>query len=616
MELLRTTARSSRRRGTVGGDEGVTLIEVVVAMVVMLVLASTVLGLVITAQKQSIGNRNRVAASNLAAREIEFVREQFLATSSGPLDVANAGVRTNAHPLAGGTSGAPLVIDGAEYTVEQSSAWNPTGTSASACDGGGLVNHPTLIVSVRVTWPGMGTITPVTNTAVLAPERGIGLDTTAAFAAVSVKDAAGQPSPFRHVTVYSTTENVSGVTDMNGCAVIALAPPTAGSSYTAKFTDAGYVDITRTEFPERSIGVITPGTLSSSSEISLDRAATVTIQVTGTITAAEAAGSTVSLYQSEASGSSIIPITLTGLSTLVTNLWPTDYTAFFGSKLPSTMPAMVTLAPGATGTLSVPFLTADFVVTGVPAVSTAGTEVVAAPPSGSCTDPTAKVITPSAGHLVAGTWSFWLRSAALGCSEGPSSVALEEGPNPDVAWASSTLSISGAPSGPVWASPGASGGSCSATNAQKISDVGGNLAPVSLAAGDWYIFSAPGGSSPGTPCKSAGLVAVPYGTASTLSWPAMTSTVTVGNVSYAAYSTIFASLTRITVCDKTSSNGTGVVAFTYGSNSFTATLPAGTWYLHRGSAYNSCQAWGANPLTVSGSTSYSVDFDRGRVTTP
>jgi prepilin-type N-terminal cleavage/methylation domain-containing protein len=603
-------------------DAGITLIEVIVATVILGILATSVLGLVLTAQKQSVNNRNRVAAANLAAREIEYVREQFMATTSGPLDVAGAGVVTDAHPLSGGVAGDPLVVDGTPYTVVRSVAWNPTGTGVSACEGGSLVSHPDLIVTVRVTWPGMGTIPPVTNSTVLAPPRGEGLSTTASFAAVSVTNAAGEPSDGRTVTVYSSGESQTGLTDPSGCAVIPLNPPASGAQYTAKFPDPGYVDITGTTSPERAIGLVQQGTLTSNVEISLDRAASVTIHLTGGVSAADAAGATVSLYQSEASGSSIIQKTLTGLDTTVTGLWPTDYSAFFGSTLPATMPSSVTLAPGGTGDLYVPFQYADFGVLGVPTVAGLPAFQIRAAAAGTpCTDPTAKLVDPTTGHLVAGTWSLWLYSAEIGCSEGPASVALEPGPNADVTWGTSTLRITGAPAGAaVWVSPAASGAACSPVNAIKVSDVGGTVGPFDLPAGDWNVFSAPDAGGPSTPCDSGGLVTVAYGTGSSFAWPVAIATINVSNVAWASNRSLLASATPVTSCTSTSNDGTNVQTFTTnGDGTFTGTVPPGTWYLYAWRQYVStptCFSTAINPLTVSGGVTYNVDFDGGSVSTP
>ena len=150
---------------------------------------------------------------------------------------------------------------------------------------------------------------------------------------------------------------------------------------------------------------------------------------------------------------------------------------------------------------------------------------------------------------------------------------------------------------------------------------GGGFGPLALPAGDWYVFSAPAaGSAPGTPCADAGLVHVPYGVATSYTWPAGTGTVTVDDLDHTDNRTVFASATPVTYCDGTTHDGTNVVTFTYDSatGEHYATLPAGSWYLAawRISPYPTCFTTAVNPLTVSGGSSYTVHFDSGVVTTP
>ena len=624
MIQMRRSARRSPRpwRRTRRGDSGVTLIEVVVATVVFGIMSSAILAIVMTSQAKSVDNRNRVAAANLAAREIELVREQFVATGSGPLDIAAAGLVTNPHPLTGGTAGQPLVLDGVPYTVVRSAAWNITGSGASACEGGSLVLYPSLVITTSVTWPQMGSTRPVVNTAVLAPEKGEGLPTTASFAAVTVKDAAGMPNVGRTVTVRSASESRSGVTDASGCAVIQLSPPAAGAEYTATFPDIGYVDITGTTSPSRVIGEIERGQLASSVEISIDRASTLRLRVTGAVTDGDVAGSAINLYQSEASGSAIRPATLTGLETTIPNLWPTDYTAFFGATVPSEMPAPVTLEPGGTGTLEVPFVFAEFSVSGAPTLGSFGTQLRATPPTGTCADSTARTVTASAGRLPSGTWSFWQYSAAWGCAAGPANVTLAPGPNGDTAWQPSTLTVASTPSaaGSLWVSPAATGAACSATNAVKVAATsGGTVGPVALPAGDWYVFAAPGTSSPTAPCASAGLVAVPYGAATAFTWP--NSTVRVTNVPASGSSyRIIAVKTAITASCTTATPAGATLFSPNNTSTQSASLASGSWYLYRhvysGGSGNRCTAMTGNPVVVAGQPSYTVSFTTGAVTTP
>lgn len=617
-------AALERRRGAASADAGVTLIEVVVATVILGILASSVLALVISAQKQSVSNRNRVAAANLAAREIEYVREQFMATSSGPLDVAHAGVVTNAHPLAGGAAGSPLVLDGTPYTVVRSSSWDITAGTNSACVGGSIVEHPALVVSVRVTWPGMGNVQPVTNTAVLAPERGDGLATTASFAAVQVTDSKGQPSSGRTVVVSSPSESATALTDGTGCAVLQLNPPTGGATYTARFSDSGYVDITGTTSAQRSLGIIKPGVLNHSVQIALDKAASVTINITGGVSASDVAGATVGLYQAESSGSSIKAVTMAGLSQTVTNLWPTNYTAFFGVDQPATMPAMVTLVPGGTGTLDVPFEWATLAVTGTPGALgpiPAPTLVATTPGATSCTGGGARAVSADAVQLVAGTWSFWLSSPVTGCLKGLADQTLASGPNPNIAWASTALRLTDVPmgAGAVWISPQASGGACSATNAVKIADNGGaEIVTPPLPGGSWYVFVAPDSGGPGTPCFSAGAVSTPYGQTTTFPWPG--ASVTVTNVPAASpwhenYQVI-ASRTPLT-CSTTRTPSGATVIGAPRSSSVTGTLPTGSWYLYRQSLTTAgCLAFDSSPVALVGPSAYTINFSTKVVTSP
>jgi type II secretory pathway pseudopilin PulG len=601
------------------GDGGSTLIEVVIATVILGIMAAAVLGILFTAQASSRDSRNRVAASNLAAREIDLVRQVFGATDTGPLEIANAGLVTNPNQFPYGVAGQPLVVDGTPYTVIRSVAWNITGTGESACEGGIAVEHPTLIVTVSVSWPRMGTTKPVVNTASLAPERGLGLPTTASFVAVMVKDSTGAPSPGRTVTVSSPSETITGSTDPSGCAVLAVFPPAAGAEYVARFPDVGYVDITGTTNPERSIGRVMQQQLLANVEIALDQAASVVIRMTGSgLTAADVAGTTVSLYQSEASGSSVTQHVVSGIDTLVPNLWPTQYAAFFGTEVPGTFTNLINLPPGGSAILEVPFEFAEFNVTDLPAPGT----VIAAAPGGSCTTPGARTIDPAGDRLPPGTWSFFLSSPDFGCSNGPADVSLQPGPNGAVAWAETSLTVLGAPTGQgaIWAvSNRVSASSCSTTNAIKLADDGGTVGPIELPSGDWYVYAMAdsGGVPAGGACRDAGLVAVPYGQVTTHSWTPISSTVTVIGAPTGSY-LVIATGSPATTCTR------WVVGDPYGQFTETGsghvrTLTQGTWYLYSwDTTYygdpNRCS--GGYPITIGWEPSYTMTWSDGAVTTP
>ncbi len=623
---------SASRAGTPRQDDaGLTLVEIVVALVVLGILAMATLGILLSSQRTSVDARNRVAAANLAAREIDIVREQFLATDEGPLTVANQGLVVNGNPLAGGASGNPLQVDGTAYMVRRSSTWNITGSGTSACEGGSAVEHPTLLIQVEVTWPNMRSTNPVTNQTVLAPERGQGLPSTSSFVAVAVKDSKGEPSGGRTVVVSSNTESRSAFTDSSGCAVVSVNPPAGGADYTARFPDTGYVDISGTTNPERLIGTVTPGQLVSNVQIAIDRAGRAILRATGAgLTDADAAGSTVSLFQSEASGATTItPHTLTGLETTISGLWPTNYGAFFGTDLPTEIANMVTLEPGGTEVIEVEFHYAQFQVTGMPASG----DVIAAPVGESCTANSARTVNPSAAELPPGIWDFFLENDDFGCAVGPTAVSLIPGPNSPVVWASSTLRILNAPNEgmPVWAvSGGVTSASCTDAGgkAVQLSTGGGTIGPVELPAGNWYVFAMPesGGQPDGSPCLDAGLVAVPYGQNTSFTWPAHMAAFEVTNIPAISGNQntwrIIASPSAITASCGTSVPNSPAGIRTIGpsshrDSSVTGNLPQGTWFVYRQQAANGSgnRCTNMQQVTISWQSSVRLNLLTGAVTT-
>ena len=128
--------RRARRRP----DAGFTLVEVMMAIVILGILSAAIVGIILQTQGSEATNRSRIAASNLAAREVDMVRDQFHRDTDQPTVIAKLGTVVNPNPLAGGTAGQPLVVDGTPFTVTRSVHWNVTGTGKSACDGGTLVS--------------------------------------------------------------------------------------------------------------------------------------------------------------------------------------------------------------------------------------------------------------------------------------------------------------------------------------------------------------------------------------------------------------------------------------------------------------------------------------------
>lgn len=264
---------SSRGRSLLGrltstSDAGVTLIELMAAILVFGIAATGLMAGFISVGKKTRADENRVAAANLAARELEITRNQFTASSSGPTTVAGTSLVTNGNPLPGGTVGNPLVVDNVPYTVTRRVEWVPAGTGQSACDGGSSVTYPTLAVQVSVSWPNMGNVKPVEANTILTPPKGV-LSSTIGFVAIKVTGANSQPQENLPVTITGPGGTYTAVTADDGCAVVESAVP---GSYTAGVSKSGWVDFYGVAAPTKPV-TIASGAINRYS-FSYDKAAT------------------------------------------------------------------------------------------------------------------------------------------------------------------------------------------------------------------------------------------------------------------------------------------------------------------------------------------------------
>ncbi len=603
-----------RRRVAAGDDRGMSLIEVVIAAVLLGILASAVLAIILNTQAASVTNRARIAAASLAAREIDMVRDEFTRTDTAPLAIANAGTVTNPHPRAGQAAGAPFVVDGTSYTVTRSVHWNITGDGASACTGGSLVIYPTLGVTVSVTWPHMGSVLPVVSSAALAPAKGNGIPGTASFVAVKVVDSTGAPNVGRTVKVTGGTETVTGLTDASGCAVIQVNPAAGtGTTYTAQVTDAGYVDISGVTGPSKSVGTLTQGQLNNSVTFAYAQAAHLALRLvdgSGNPLPAGSIGTTqVTLVAGESSGSSSSVVkTITGVTATIDNLWPTQYGAYYGTSAPAAGYSSVTVGPGGTGSLDVPVVMAKGSLTGMPS----GTASVTAVPGSvaDCSVSGGVAVSPAGFSILPGTWSFVASGPTFTCSPGPAGVALAAGDNPPQAWATTTLQVSNAPAGKLWAvSASKVSGTLttcpgSAYASVAVSVDASRTAATPIAAGDWYVYVTSGAADGACVGVPAGHYSehIAYGSADTIVWayPIPNATVTV------TYSRPSSSYALRASPSATSCSATGSMSMSRSSNTYTSTLSAGTWTIWS-TNNGSCSKVGGT-VVVGGQTAYSLTF--------
>lgn len=400
------------------GDEGVTLIELMMAMLIFGIAASGITAGFLTAMKTTRADQNRVAAANLAAREIEIVRNTFRIGATQALAIAADAEVVNANPLPGGTAGNPLVVDGYPYTVTRTVEWLPAGSGVSACDGGTSVTYPSLAVQVEVTWPEMGSVDPIRSNTILTPSKGV-LASGTSFIAVKVLDSDNQPVEGMPVTLKLSTTSVDGVTADDGCATMAV--PSAGT-WTANLSEPGYVDMYGVAAPAKSV-TVTSGALALTT-MTYDKASSLVVTYTTASGYALPTGlKSLTLSNALLQPSGLKVVTTSSATTTVSGLWPFNdgYTMWAGSCLQSdpataggARDTAVVVDPGDTDTVSTKLAADSILVRTSALVPVANATVVAYPLSSSgCAtteNPLVLGVTASTGYLKtslpAGNWTI------------------------------------------------------------------------------------------------------------------------------------------------------------------------------------------------------------------
>jgi type II secretory pathway pseudopilin PulG len=232
------------------GQEGLTLLELVVAISVF---ALAVGGLVMTIDS-GLGlartNRHRSIAANLAAAELDAVRRT-------PFTQLPLGQVVRTEP-----------VDGVPYQVVRESTWVDNDSETGPCDSAGTVPK-VLRVVVAVSWPDMRGIPPVRATTILSPPVG-SYDPNTGHLAVAVRDRSAQPLEGVPVTVRSGGVHRLLTTTSEGCAFFAFLPP---GTYDVTLERAGYVDRQGAAIPTQTVGVHLGETASAAFDF--DQAATV-----------------------------------------------------------------------------------------------------------------------------------------------------------------------------------------------------------------------------------------------------------------------------------------------------------------------------------------------------
>lgn len=243
-------------------DAGFTLIEVLVAIVVFALVALAGSAMILNAIGISRDTRNRTQAANIAARELEVVRNA--ATQSCWTAPAPAGCALVLTPP--GTTTSTQTVGSQSFTVTRSLSWlaksAPSGSCDSPTQGGNTAVQPVLLATESVTWAAQLGTKPVTATTELAPPVGLFSANTGGIS-VKVLDHATQPVANIPVTVVSTGGGAptSLSTNSDGCTFAAYLTP---GTYNISLAQSGYVDnqeqATSTQTVTVTSGAVSTGT--------------------------------------------------------------------------------------------------------------------------------------------------------------------------------------------------------------------------------------------------------------------------------------------------------------------------------------------------------------------
>lgn len=206
-------------------DDGFTLVEALVAMMLLGILAVSTAGVITNTLGVSKSNAARVAAANLAAEEISRVRQLRA------IDVPDGAVTVTPN----------RVVNGVEYTVTRSANYVLADSSASPCTGPATSSSVKLtykLITVTVTWPGMGSVKPVRQDTLLTLGVGESLGgSSTGTGAIAVTGANGTPRSGVTVTLSDGSTRTTGT---DGCAVFSGLNPS--TSYTAAVDQSLWVD--------------------------------------------------------------------------------------------------------------------------------------------------------------------------------------------------------------------------------------------------------------------------------------------------------------------------------------------------------------------------------------
>ena len=252
-----------RNLRAVRDDEGMTLVELLVTMTVLVLVATGVLGTIDATLKVQGNNTARTQAALLASRFTEQARLQL--TSLQDINkVPTAPTSDTVFVPAGCDTGGTLPCR--KFSVSQDFSILPLNGSVSTCDTASASKLAYVKVSTYVSWPGQGSVRDVrSDTLVSLP---IQSDLSSGVLAVPLRTAKGAALANQLVTLQPGSATV--VSGKDGCA---LFPSVGAGKYSASLSSVGYVDPTGETNPAQSGLIVAPAKVTLAAKMLYDRSA-------------------------------------------------------------------------------------------------------------------------------------------------------------------------------------------------------------------------------------------------------------------------------------------------------------------------------------------------------
>ena len=302
-----------------GADDGLSLIEVIVAITLFALVSGATATMLLTGIGVSRDARNRTAAAQAATESLELARKTATTSFTQLTNPSVPVVRT---------------INSVPFTITQTAVFIPKGAVATSCSatsqGGNASVQPVLLVTETVTWPRMDRTAPVTVATTLTPPIGAYPSGTGGVD-VKVVDSKGMPVAGVSITLTGATPT-SMTTNAAGCAYAAFLTP---GNYTVSANVPGYVDNQEQMIPSQIAGVVNGQPVSLTFYYDLSA----TIAAVLDITVAPATGLPVTLGNSGLAGTGSYAFA-PGVTTL-TPVYPYSSYGIWAGRCPEAYPAAV-----------------------------------------------------------------------------------------------------------------------------------------------------------------------------------------------------------------------------------------------------------------------------------